>query len=181
MHEKSVLTAAQCRHHNLMEKAFLAQQDFLIDGEMGHLIAPEKPKVAQKSVETVHILQYLTFLYNATIVSGPGYRGTQSRINFAMLTCPLNKSLIKGSSCNSDSTTEKARQLMYWRKKQITLPILAPIWHNRKYMINTDLCDIQENFELLQLHENRVLKPIDYWFSLLRNAETRYDTTLKYL
>lgn len=63
--------------------------------------------------------------------------------------------------------------------KLITPSVLALPRSNVKYTIDSDACDTQVGYDLLQKKDDKILKSIKYWSRSLCDAKRRYDMTHK--
>lgn len=99
--------------------------------------------------------------------------------NFASLSLPLNKKLKKKASRQFEYD-DAIRCTVVNLKEQIVSPLLLALSRLKgQYTIDAEAYDTRVRYVLLQEHNDKMLKPIGYWFCFLCDTETCYETTHK--
>ena len=147
---------------------------------LGHTIHPGRLQVARNNLKALREPKAPT---NQTeIRSFLGMCNVYRRFipNFARIANPLNRKLHNGQPVSFEILTDEEYDAFEELKgKLISPPILALPRPGYKYTIDTDACDTQVGYCLLQEQPDGTLLPIGYWIRTLNKPEGNYSTSEK--
>lgn len=139
---------------------------------LGHEIRSTQMKLASYTIDETRglkppssITELRSFLELGNVFQQPGQ-------NFAHIAAPLNQRLKKDWSATYLTLSSKRFDAMETLKSALVAPpVLALPYFKGELTINTDACNIQVCFVLLQKQLNKTIKSICYWCRSLTGTE----------